>query len=256
VSSRASQFTALFAILLSSGASTAFAADHTTLNVLVASNMKPAFLQIAAAYEKTHPDVSVQGTFVSSTVIDTEVEQGAAADAIVISRLVIEPKITAAVDGFTPVYQTHSVLAIAKGAASKIASVKDLAKPGVRIAMGIPGSAVSAWQIPLQAKLAAAYGKDWGDHFQANIQLRKTDILHLLEAVDSGAADAVFVFSSDVDPAKMVRVDLPPAMQATVPFVMATVKASPHAAATHDFVEYCTTAPAKAILQAHGFDAR
>lgn len=242
--------------LFAGTAGAVLAADHSTLNVLVASNMKPAFLQIAAEYEKAHPDVTVQGTFVSSSVIDTEVEEGAAVDAIVISRLVIEPKITAAVDPFVPIYQTHSVIAVAKSAAGKITSVKDLAKPGVRLGMGTAGSAVSVWQDQTAEKLAAAYGKDFAAHFQANIVVKKTDILHLLAAVDSGIVDATFVFSSDIDPAKMVRVDFPPALQTTVPFVGAAVKASTHAPAARDFVTFMTSAPAKAALEAHGFDAR
>jgi molybdate transport system substrate-binding protein len=242
--------------LFAGTAGAVWAADHSTLNVLVASNMKPAFLQIAADYEKAHPDVTVQGTFVSSSVIDTEVEEGAAVDAIVISRLVIEPKITAAVDPFVPIYQTHSVIAVAKSAAGKITSVKDLAKPGVRLGMGTAGSAVSVWQDKTAEKIAAEYGKDFAAHFQANIVVKKTDILHLLAAVDSGIVDATFVFSSDIDPAKMVRVDFPPALQETVPFVGAAVKASTHAPAARDFVTFMTSAPAKAALEAHGFDAR
>jgi len=247
---------ALLAALLAGGALPASAADRTTLNVLVASNMKPAFVEITAAYEKAHPDVAVEGTFTSSTVIDAEVEQGAAVDAIVISRLVIEPKIAAAVDAFLPIYKTHTVIAVAKAAAGKITSAKDLAKPGVRLGMGTAGSAVSVWQDEETQKLGAAYGKDFATHYAANIQIKKTDILHLLAALDDGTVDAVFVFSSDIDPAKMVKVDFPPAVQITVPFVVASVKASQHSAAARDFVAYLTSAPVKAILAAHGFDVR
>jgi molybdate transport system substrate-binding protein len=246
----------LLAALLAAAALPAWAADRTTLNVLVASNMKPAFVEIAAAYEKAHPDVAVEGTFTSSTVIETEVEQGAAVDAIVISRLVVEPKITAAVDAFLPVYKTHTVIAVAKAAAGKITSAKDLAKPGVRLGMGTAGSAVSVWQDEETQKLGAAYGKDFAAHYAANIQIKKTDILHLLAALDDGSVDAVFVFSSDIDPAKMVKVDFPPDLRITVPFVAASVKASAHGGAARDFAAYLASAPAKAILADHGFDVR
>jgi len=246
----------LIAALLAAVALPATAAERTTLNVLVASNMKPALLEIAAAYEKAHPDITIQGTFSNGAVIKAEVEQGAAADVIVIGQFVVEPKITDAVDAFLPIYKSHTVIAVAKAAAGKITSAKDLAKPGVRLGMGTAGSAASVWQDEESQKLVAAYGKDFAVHYAANIQIKKTDILHLLAVLDDGTVDAVFVFSSDIDPAKMVKVDFPPAVQITVPFVVASVKASQHSAAARDFVAYLTSAPVKAILAAHGFDVR
>lgn len=246
----------LIAALLAAVALPATAAERTTLNVLVASNMKPALLEIAAAYEKAHPDITIQGTFSNGAVIKAEVEQGAAADVIVIGQFVVEPKITDAVDAFLPIYKSHTVIAVAKAAAGKITSAKDLAKPGVRLGMGTAGSAVSVWQDEETQKLGAAYGKDFATHYAANIQIKKTDILHLLAALNDGLVDAVFVFSSDIDPARMVKVDFPPDLRITVPFVTASVKASQHAAAARDFAAYLTSAPAKAILADHGFDVR
>ena len=75
-------------IFIASGTG-AQAADKTTLVALVAPNAKSAFTDIAKAYEKSHPDVTISPSFAGSKIIAAQIANGAAAD--VVSETVASP---------------------------------------------------------------------------------------------------------------------------------------------------------------------
>jgi molybdate transport system substrate-binding protein len=238
----------------------ALAADRTTLVLLVPSNVKSAFSEIISVYEKAHPDVAVQGTFVGSGTIVKEVESNASIDAIVISELTVSPEVLRFIDHPTPIYDTRAVIALSKAAAGgphavKIGSAQDLAKPGVRIGMGTSGSAITIWQNQEIEMLDKLYGSGFAAKLRANVQVTKIDASHLAGALEEGLIDATFLFASDID-AKMTKVDLPPNQQITVTFAVAPVKASQHAAQTRDLIAFLGGAEAKGIYRAHGLVVR
>jgi len=238
----------------------AVAADRTTLVVLVPSNVKAAFSEIIATYQKAHPDVTIQPTFVGSATIVREVESDAVVDVIVLSDLTVTPDILHFIDHPAPLYDTHSVIALSRVAqasahAVKIASPQDLAKPGVRFGMGTPGSGLAIWQNQNIDMLDKVYGAGFAAKVRANVQVTRTDSSHVSAALDEGLVDAALLFTSDID-AKMTKIDLPPAQQVTVTFVIAPVKASQHAAQARDFIAFLGSTESKAIYRVHGLVAR
>jgi molybdate transport system substrate-binding protein len=238
----------------------AVAAERTPLVVLVPSNIKAPFTEVISMYEKAHPDVTIQPSFVGSTTIVKEVESGAAVDVVVISDLTVTPNVLRFIDRPAPLYDTHSVIALSRAAqasahAVKIASPQDLAKPGVRFAMGTPGSGVAIWQNQNIDMLDKLYGSGFAAKVRANVQATRTDSAHLSAALDEGLVDAALLFTSDID-AKMTKIDLPAAQQVTVTFGIAPVKATQHAAPARDFIAYLMSAEAKGVYRAHGLTAR
>ena len=59
-----------------------------TLRVFAASSLTDAFREIAKAYEKAHPGVTVELNFAGSQVLRTQIEQGAPADVFASADLV------------------------------------------------------------------------------------------------------------------------------------------------------------------------
>ena len=234
----------------------AYAADKTNLVVLVASVSQDSFPEIAAAYTKTHPSVAILPTYVGSTVIVNSVKQGAAADVILISSLALDDAVKPLVESPTQVFKLRSVLAVAKPSASRISSLKDLAKPGVHFGAGVTGSALWLWQHTLVEKIDAAYGKDFATKFASNTTTTVTDMAHIVRDIDSGTIDSAFVFTSDIKPATMVKIELPADWQVAVPFVAAPVKASTHSDVAKDFAAFMTGPQAVAVFHAHGQETK
>src|SRR5476651_1889370 len=71
----------------------AAAADRTPLVVLVPSNVKAPFTEIISLYQKAHPDITIQPTYVGSATIIREIASGAAVDLVVLSDLTITPDV-------------------------------------------------------------------------------------------------------------------------------------------------------------------
>jgi ABC-type molybdate transport system substrate-binding protein len=214
------------------------AADHTTLTVLVPSNVKSTFSEIIAAYGKAHPDITLQVTYIGSSTIAKEVASNASVDVVVTSELLLTPDFLRAIEHPRPLYNMHSVIGVSKAAeggahAVKIASPQDLAKPGVRLAMGTAGSGIAIWQQQNIDLLDKLYCSGYGAKVRANVQITKTDAAHLAAALDEGVVDAALIFASDID-AKITKIDLPPAQQITVTFLVAPIKRhnTPHGCGT------------------------
>ena len=66
-------------------------AAGTTLFVLGPSNARGYMTEIIAAYQKTHPDVTVNAAYAGSQTILKNVESGAAVDAVIIGMHTLTP---------------------------------------------------------------------------------------------------------------------------------------------------------------------
>ncbi len=229
---------------------TAFAADKTTLVALVASNAKAPFAEIIAAYEKSHPDITISATYVGSNVIAKEIASGAAADVV----LIAVPAIAASGGGLDSpalVYTNRAAIGVNKAATGKIKEAKDLMKPGVRIAEGTVGSTTGTWEAQVVEKMSVHYGKDFATKYNANVVGKQTDTAKVTDMVESGTADAAILYESNIDPAKLSMIKLGADDLVTVPTMVATVKASGHGPAAKAFAAYIAGTEAAAILKSH-----
>ena len=240
-------------LLIASGVG-AQAADKTTLVALVAPNAKNAFSDIVKAYEKSHPDVTISPSFAGSKIIAGEIASGANADVV----LMAQPTVGATNGGLdTPVvvFRNRTAIGLNKSAAAKIKEPKDLAKAGVRIAEGTPGSTVAGFEADAVAKMTAHYGKDFGVKYYGNVTIKKTDTTKVAEVVGSGSADAAILYEADIDPSKLIMIKLIGEDEVVVPAVVASVKASTHAGQAKDFAKFIASPEAAAIFRAHRHEA-
>jgi len=243
--------TASIFVALGTGAQ---AADKTTLVALVAANAKSAFGDIAKAYEKTHPDVTISSSFVGSKIIAAQIANGAAADVVVMAQNTVAAT-AGGLDSPTVVYRNRTAIGVNKASAGKIHEAKDLAKPGMKLAEGTPGSTVAGFEAEAVAKMAAHYGKDFQAKYDANVIGKKTDTTKVAEMVESGAADAAILYEADIDPSKLAMVKLTGDDEVVVPAVVASVKASTHGSQAKDFVKFIAGSEAAAIFRAHRHEA-
>lgn len=236
-------------LLIASGTG-AKAADKTTLVALVAPNAKTAFADIVKAYEKSHPDVTISPSFAGSKIIAGEIASGAAADVVVMAQ----PNVAGTnggLDSPVVIFRNRTAIGVNKASSAKVKEAKDLAKQGIRIAEGTPGSTVATFEAAAVAKMTAHYGADFGTKYEANVATKKTDTTKVADAVESGAADAAILYEADIDPSKLIMVKLTGEDEVVVPAVVASVKASAHGAQAKDFAKFIAGPEAAAIFKSH-----
>jgi len=243
---------AVFGAPLSQPAS---AADKTKLTALVAPANKSAFVDAVTAYEKGHPGITIETDYAGSKIIVAQIQQGAAADVILINTS-STPDIINLLDSPVTVFKNHTALAVSKGSVGKIHDGKDLIKPGIRIGAGTPGSVPASYENDTVANMAKVYGKDFTEKYAANVTATKTDTPKLTAMLTEGLIDAAIVFEADIDSSKMVGIALPANQQVVIPYAVASVKNSTHAAAAKDFATWLAGSEAAAIYKAHHHDLK
>jgi ABC-type molybdate transport system substrate-binding protein len=196
--------------------------------------------------------VTIQGAYAGGMSMLDQIKAGGAVDVFIVGTYILTPEAQKFFEPAVPAYDLHIVLAVSRTPAVKITSIQDIAKPGVRLVWGTPGSGMLIWENRVADSLGKLYGAGFVAKMRANNQVLKTSLAKFTAAIDAGAADAAFVFSPDID-ANETKLELPPEAQLTLSFVVAPVKASAHAAAAREFASYLTGADAKQAYLRHGY---
>ena len=224
--------------------------DHLTgtVTVFAAASLKKTFSQIGTAFEEAHPGVEVTFNFAGSSDLVAQLQQGAPADVFASADTTNMARATA--DSLTagaPVDFASNTLEIAvpPGNPAGIASLSDLAKPGVKVVLCAPavpcGSAA--------AKVEAAAGID------IKPVSEEQSVTDVLGKVSSQEADAGLVYVTDVKGAgdSVEGIEFPESSSAVNTYPIAALEDSTNAAAAKAFLEAVTGDLGQGILAAAGF---
>ena len=230
-------------------ASAAFAepaatAQHVT--VFAAASLTSAFRQIAADFEGKNPGVSVELNFGGSPTLVKQIQEGAQADAfaaadeanmqkIVDAKLAVgEPQIFA---------RNRLTIVVQKGNPKKIASLADLAKPGLAIALGAPGVPAGRYAREAFAKAGVAVPES----------SQELDVKAVLQKVALGEADAGIVYVTDVAGAEVDAVAIPDEVNVVGKYPVAVLKEGTNRAGGEAFVRCVLSAEGQRVLTKAGF---
>jgi molybdate transport system substrate-binding protein len=240
-------------LLLAASVSAPASAESGTIAALLASAVAETMADIIPLYERTHPGIKIQATYGGATTIDALVESGSG-DMLLIGSSTMDPLHSRGKVG-TPVQvgSFHEVVLVLKGS-TKVHTLRDLAKPGVRIAMGTINSPIFKYSQEVLEKGAAKFGSTFKGAVMANVVTTKTSEAKIVEAVKTGAVDAAIGFSSDSSDA-IEAISLPAEDDVFTTNLAAVVTGSAHAAAAQAFIDYLHGAEAQAIFRKHHFDA-
>lgn len=216
--------------------------------VSAATSLKSAFTSYGERFE----DAEAQFSFAGSDELAAQIRTGAKPDVFASANtklpdqlfeqgLVERPRLFAA---------NRLVLAVPAEDA-KVASLDDLRRNGVTIAIGAPGVPVGAYTRRVLDRLGAADRRA----ILANVRSEEPDVGGISAKLGQGAADAGFLYVTDVAATngRLNAIELPASLQPDVGYGVAIVKGAPHRAAAEAFVAGLIDGAGAEALRAAGF---
>ena len=226
------------------------------VNLAAAASLKNAFDEkLIPMFEQKYPGVKVTPTYASSGDLQTQIENGLAADVFMsaankqMNKLAEEDL----VDNSTNLQflENKVVLIVPADSNSNISSFDDLKNVKGNIAIGDPES-VPAGQY---AKEVLNNTGIWND-VESKLSLG-TDVTAVLNQVAQGSAECGIVYATDAksmpDKVKVVCVAPDNALKTPVIYPVAALKNSTDSNATKAFMDFLQTKEAKDVFVEYGF---
>ncbi len=141
------------------------------------------------------------------------------------------------------------VIAVPKG--SKINFLTDLEEPGVKIVTGDESVPVGIYTAQFLAGLPQAQSAA----ITANVRSREPEVSSVVGKLTQGAADAGFVYQTDVDAAGglLTAIPIPDDMQPRIVYSAAVVKGSENPGGAADYIDGLVNGPGATALRTAGF---
>ncbi|MEV4323823.1 molybdate ABC transporter substrate-binding protein [Microbispora rosea] len=224
-----------------------------TLTVFADTSLTATFGSLGKTFEAAHPGVAVRLDFGGSGALARRIVQGAPADLFAAAGAATmrasgapSPRVFA---------RDHLQIAVPKGNPAHVANLKDLAAPGVRVALCAEPAPCGAGA---RAALSAAgvtvtpAGPDQNGPDQNGPDQNAAGAL---AKVRLGKADAALVYRTDVRAAAgaVEGVDFPEAAKVVEDYLVATVPGTTHIALTREFVDLVLSDEGRRVLAAAGF---
>lgn len=224
------------------------------LRVAAAASLTDAMNELAAIYEKEHPDVKLTFNFGSSGALQQAIENGAQTDLFFSAA---QKQMDALDKGGNLLLGTRKdllenevVLIVPKEGGKDLTSFEDLTKPDVQhVALGEPkGVPVGQYSEEILTKLGIL------DAVKAKA-VYGSDVRQVLSWVETGDADAGLVYATDAAVSDKVRVTAkaPADSHKPVIYPAAVIKSTANAEAAKAFLEFTSTDEAKAVFEKYGF---
>lgn len=227
--------------------------EPTEITIAAAASLKESLDEIQAQYTAQHKGVNILLTYASSGQLQQQIEQGAPADIFISAAQqqmdTLESKGLLAENTRKDVLRNDLVVLVPADS-DKIKDLSDLSSSEVKqIAIGEPKT-VPAGKYAQEALTSAG---QW-DKIQSKLVLA-TDVKKVLAYVESGDADAGFVYSSDAVVAKNAKVAIAvdKSLYSNIIYPVAIIKSSQQTAAAQDFINFLSDPEVKKIFVKYGF---
>lgn len=217
------------------------------ITVFAAASLTGAFTQLGEQFKAAHPGTKVVFDFGSSGDLATSITQGGSADVFASAAPTNMASVVSAGDASssTNFVSNTAEIATPPGNPKGVKTLKDLAKPGVRVALCVPTAPCGALALQLFQK--------------AGVTVKPTasepDVKTTLGVVQSGEVDAGIVYVTDVKAAgsKVTGVPIPASSNGTTEYPIATLTHAKNPALAKAFVAYVRSADGQKVLKAAGF---
>jgi molybdate transport system substrate-binding protein len=218
-----------------------------TIRVFAAASLTESFTELGKQFEKDHPGTEVQLSFGPSSGLAEQIGSDAPADVFASASPGNMETVVQAGDAEDPKdFATNSLeIATPPDDPGGIASLDDLAEPGVKVA-------VCQAQVPCGKVAAEVFAKA---HLEVKPVTEEVDVKSVLTKVTLGEVDAGTVYVTDVQAAgdKVRGVQVPADQNASTTYPIATLTRSKHQKEAAEFVDLVLSAEGAAVLEKAGF---
>jgi molybdate transport system substrate-binding protein len=231
------------------------------ISVFAAASLSDVFRTIGTEFRKTHPDLSIEFNFQSSSALAAQIEQAAPADVFAsadtaqMQRVVDKGLISESPAIFV---KNLPVIAVPADNRAGIAAPRDLSKAGVKLVLAGPEVPIGNYARQIIDKLAAdpSYGAAYKHATLKNLVSNEANVRAVLTKIELGEADAGIVYKTDalVSGSKVKTVAFPDAVNVIATYPIGVVKSSQNATAAAAFVAFIRGPQGQKFLQDAGFD--
>jgi molybdate transport system substrate-binding protein len=232
-----------------------------TVTVFAASSLTDAFKEMAAPFRVAHPGVNVVFNFGSSSTLATQLKDGAPADvfASANAKQMDVAKQSGRIGGQVATFVTNRlILAVPAANPAKIDSLKDLAKPGIKLVLAAPSVPVRDYTNQMLDALAKSsdYGEAYRTAFMKNVVSEEDNVRQVAAKLVLGEADAAIIYQSDITPdnkSKITAITIPDEFNSIASYPIAVTNNSANAAMAQAFVDYVMSDAGQATLAKWNF---
>ena len=219
-----------------------------TITVSAAASLKKAFEACAARLTRE----DVRFSFAGSDELAAQIRQGARPDLYAAANTNLPQQLASAGLLDPPVVFAGNRLVLAVPAGSRVASLDQLARPGTKVVVGEPAVPVGSYTRDVLARLPPAQRRA----ILANVRSQEPDVLGIVGKLAHGAADAGFLYTTDVVAAgtKLRSIELPRKLQPHVQYGIGIVRGSEHEAQAKAFVDSLTHGTCRQAMHSAGFE--
>jgi molybdate transport system substrate-binding protein len=224
------------------------AGGPATLTVSAAASLKTAL----DAYGEAFADATVRAQYAGSDELAAQIRQGVRPDVYAAANTTLPQQLFQAGLLERPrVFAGNELVLAVPARDAAVRGLDDLGRDGVRIAVGARGVPVGAYTRAVLARLGAARERA----ILANVRSEEPDVNGVVGKLSQGAADAGFVYRTDVTAADgtLRAISLPARVRPAVAYAAAVVKGARQPLAARRYVEGLVSGRGREALRAAGF---
>lgn len=229
--------------------------------VFAASSLTDVLGEVKTTWEQRTPDVKVTINFGASSILRTQLEQGARADLFITAdeqQMALAASHTLLAGPARTVASNRLVLIVPAKNPGRIAEVRDLARPGVRLVTTSDDVPIGHYTRTALASMdqSPEYGADFSSRVLANVVTQETNVRAVVAKIQLGEGDAAIVYSSDVTAGvrEQLRViAIPDQFNVVAKYPAALLAGSKHSADARALLGYLESTDGQATFQRFGF---
>jgi molybdate transport system substrate-binding protein len=219
-----------------------------TVTVLAAASLTEVYGELAAQFEKLHPNVTITESFGGSSALAAQIVQGAPADIFATANEATMKTVTDAnlADGTPIVYATNVLtLVVPPSNPASVKTVADLANPDVKVALCDKTVPCGSAAITLLA----------AEKLSVTPVTLETDVKAVLTKVELDEVDAGLVYVTDAKTAgdKVTQIAVPDAANVINRYPIVVLAGSTNKAAAQAFQNFILSTTGLAALKNAGF---
>jgi molybdate transport system substrate-binding protein len=218
-----------------------------SITVYAAASLTDTFTTLARQFENAHPGTHVTLNFGASSELATGITNGAPADVFASASVKNMNAVLAAGEAAASRDFARNTMEIAVGPGNPahVASVADLAKKSVKVALCAPS-------VPCGAVAEQVFANA---HASVKPVSLEADVKATLAKVELGEVDAGVVYVTDVKAAgaRVLGVPIPSTINASTRYPIATLKHAKNPSLAEAFATYVQSGAGQQVLTAAGF---